>query len=158
MQGAAQTAIHWVLGNVACTTYSANSSHWFRTSFLGGRCRKAMLGYYSAVSPITLLRGYNGKINTDTSEYKHYCISFGLTHWLSLLTCHYDCDTDTRASANRKNVTGGGGRRLTVRLNCPRNFTPPPESVESVGFIPSSESLSLPRTKILKTYAGRIPG
>ena len=31
-------------GNVAYITYSANSKHWFTTSFLGGRCRKAMLG------------------------------------------------------------------------------------------------------------------
>ena len=33
-----------VLGRVTRTMSVANSKHWFTTSFLGGRCRKAMLG------------------------------------------------------------------------------------------------------------------
>ena len=41
--------------SVALCMGSANSKHWFTTSFLQGRCRKAMLGVYGQCRVIASL-------------------------------------------------------------------------------------------------------
>ena len=93
---------------VTTSKTSTNSKHWFTTSFLGGRCRKVMLGVWD-------------KQSVDSPEYRH----FQTEPWRSTWRCVTESAVKGDGTSAADGVPPHSQRQAPAHLPAPRGKQPP---------------------------------